>query len=275
VIYRSERKTILKDPLHFPPGWAGEWGYDTLGYWAVLMRYDNSHVFRWIPPEQFMMGSPDNEPARENDEVQHEVTLTHGFWLAETACTQTLWVAVMGENPSAFKGYDRPVDSVSWEDTQTFLKKLNEMVPDAGFGLPTEAEWEYACRAGTTTPFSFGGNITTDQVNFNGKYPYANGPKGKGRGATVPVKCLPPNPWGLYEMHGNIWEWCSDWYEAEYDCNNTVNPEGPDSGDDRVLRGGGWITSGRNCRSASRFARHPASRNRNIGFRLSRGHQTG
>jgi formylglycine-generating enzyme required for sulfatase activity len=147
--------------------------------------------FRWIEPGKFMMGSPESEPERYDDELLHEVVLTKGFWLAETACTQELWEAVMGSNSSRFKGKKRPVENVSWEDCATFLEKINILIPGRNFRLPTEAEWEYACRAGTQTPFSFGDNITPEQVNYDGNYPYNNGPKGEYRGKTVDVGSLP------------------------------------------------------------------------------------
>jgi formylglycine-generating enzyme len=136
--------------------------------------------------------------------------------------------------------------------------------------LPTEAQWEYACRAGTTTPFSFGENITPEQVNYEGNYPYARGETGLYRKKTVPVKSLPPNPWGLYEMHGNVWEWCSDWY-GDYPAESVVDPDGPPSGTDRVLRGGSWINSGGLTRSADRVRPESGNRNSRIGFRLSLG----
>jgi hypothetical protein len=136
--------------------------------------------------------------------------------------------------------------------------------------LPSEAEWEYACRAGTETPFSFGENITPEQVNYDGGYPYAGGKKGLNRGHTVPVGSLPPNPWGLHEMHGNVWEWCEDWYE-EYPRAPQVDPRGPAVGAGRVLRGGSWSLHGRYCRSAYRFRYGPALRLGSIGFRLALG----
>lgn len=173
----------------------------------------------------------------------------------------------MGANPSKFKGQQLPVENVSWNDCQEFLKKINEMIPDLNLRLPTEAEWEYACRAGTTTPFSFGENITPEQVNYDGNYPYADGKEGQYREKTVEVKSLPANPWGLYEMHGNVWEWCSDWY-GYYPSESAVDPIGPDKGEFRVLRGGSWIDNGGIVRSAYRDRFEPSSRVDFIGFRL-------
>ena len=154
-------------------------------------------TFCWIPPGKFLMGSPENQRSEEGP--QHEVTISKGFWMADTACTQALWQAVMGDNPSRFKGEDRPVEQVSWYDVRLFLSQLPyKFDPD----LPTEAEWEYACRAGTQTPFNLGASLSSDQANF-----YAPGMYRKG---TVPVRSFPPNVWGLYQMHGNVWEWCAD-----------------------------------------------------------------
>ena len=165
-----------------------------------------------------MMGSPVDEAERFEDESpQHEVTISRGFWLFDTACTQALWQAVMGDNPSHFKGADRPVENVSFEDVAVFLERLNERLPGLDLVLPTEAQWEYACRAGTDTPFSFGANITTDQVNYAGFAPYAGAAEGEYRGQTVPVGSLPANPWGLFEMHGNVREWCVDTWHESYD----------------------------------------------------------
>jgi sulfatase modifying factor 1 len=198
------------------------------------------------------MGSPPDEPERYEDEVQHEVTLSRGFWLADTACTQAFWQAVTGSNPSGFKDDPRnPVEQVSWDDVQAFIAELERRLPGLPVRLPTEAEWEYACRAGTTTPFSFGENITPELVNYDGNYPYAGGEKGLYRQKTVPVASLPANPWGLYEMHGNVWEWCADWY-GDYPTEPQVDPQGPQTGDDRVLRGGSWSYIGGYVRSAYR-----------------------
>lgn len=221
---------------------------------------------RWIEPGKFMMGSPETEPERDNDEILHEVVLTRGFWLAETACTQELWEAVMGSNPSRFKGRKRPVENVSWNDCAAFLDKINSLMTGLDLRLPTEAEWEYACRAGTQTPFSFGDNITPEQVNYNGESKY--------REETVDAGSLPCNDWGLYEMHGNVWEWCSDWY-GKYPSGSVVDPVGPERGTYRVLRGGCCFDFGRYVRSAFRYRYDPGYRNRfvNIGFRLAQSHK--
>ena len=225
---------------------------------------------RWIAPGEFMMGSPESEAEREDDEIRYKVTLSQGYWLADTACTQALWQAVMGENPSEFQSKDKPVETVSWEDVQRFIERLNAGVPGQAFRLPTEAEWEYACRAGSTGPFWFGDQITPEQVNYDGEYPYAGGKKGVYREESVAVKALPCNRWGLYQMHGNVWEWCQDWY-GDYGSAAVVDPAGPDDGDQRVLRGGGWFGGGASARSARRLADDPDGRFYYDGFRLARG----
>jgi formylglycine-generating enzyme len=256
-------------PSVLPDCWTCAWGEDKYGIWSDVAIFDITQRFRWIEPGAFLMGST-NEFERNDDERQHEVVLTQGYWLADTACTQTLWHAVMGENPSRFAGDERPVERVSWENCRAFFDKINKQMPELNLRFPTEAEWEYACRAGTTTPFSFGDNISSDQVNYDGNYPYAGGSKGKYRNETVPVKSLPPNAWGLYEMHGNVWEWCEDWY-GDYQTEKVVNPHGPERGASRVLRGGSWLSLGGHCRSAYRSGDDPGIRDRSLGFRLSRG----
>lgn len=167
----------------------------------------------WVPPGVFWMGSPATEANRFPDELLHAVALTEGFWASKYTITQAQWEAVMGSNPSNFKGPMLPVDTVSWDDCQEFNKKLNKYL-DAGYeaSLLTEAEWEYTCRAGTTTPFFWGENINTDLANYDGNYPYNGGPKGIYRGKTVDVDSFFPSAWGLYQMHGNVWEWCQDYY---------------------------------------------------------------
>ncbi|MCP4700229.1 MAG: formylglycine-generating enzyme family protein [Gammaproteobacteria bacterium] len=225
---------------------------------------------RLIAPGRFLMGSPESEPKRYGDELQHEVILTKGFWLADTACTQALWQAVTGNNPSRFKGPENPAEKVSWNNAQEFLQTLNKAVLGLNLRLPAEAEWEYACRAGTATPFWFGDNITPELVNYDGNYPYAGGKKGLYRKKTVPVKELQCNAWGLYQMHGNIYEWCQDWYN-KYPQRTVSDPAGPDSGTDRVLRGGSWLNYGLDTRSAYRYRSEPGYRDDRFGFRLARG----
>ncbi len=221
------------------------------------------------------MGSPESELGREpwdkGNETQHPVTLSRGFWIAETPVTQALWEIFMGDNPSHFKGAELPVENVSWDDAQRFISKLNGMKPELQLCLPTEAQWEYACRAGTSTPFYFGDNINTDQVNYNGNYPYNDGRKGEHRKQTVEVKALPRNGWGLYQMHGNVWEWCQDWYERPYPTEPVTDPQGAASGTSRVLRGGSWVSDGGYCRSAFRIAGIPANHDFSFGFRLALG----
>jgi hypothetical protein len=161
------------------PDWAQRIGRDAYGLWAELEVKGITQRCRWIAPGTFLMGSPKSEKDRKSNETQHEVTLTQGYWLADTACTQALWETVMGNNPANFKDdKNNPVEQVSWDDAHEFLKQLNKLIPGLDAHLPSEAQWEYACRAGTITPFSFGANITPEQVNYHGEYPYANGKKG-------------------------------------------------------------------------------------------------
>jgi len=260
---------VLPDP--FPPPWASEWEEDAeWGLAATLNLNGVKQTFRWIQPGTFLMGSPEGEPERNAErEPLHEVTLTRGYWLADTACTQALWQAVMGGNPSPFKDDPaNPVEQVSWNDIQIFLNRLNELVLGLDADLPSEAQWENACRAGTTTPFSFGKNITPEQVNYDGNRPYADGKVGLYRVCTVPVKSLPPNPWGLYEMHGNVWEWCADRY-GDYPQGPQIDPSGPPEGASRVLRGGSWNFNGRYCRAANRYRFEPDECYSPTGFRLA------
>jgi formylglycine-generating enzyme required for sulfatase activity len=252
--------------------WANASGDDQYGRYADVDVKGVIQRFRWLQPGKFLMGSPQSEKERRDEEVQHEVTLSQGFWLADTACTQALWQAVMGNNPARFSDDPRnPVEQVSWDDTQGFIQQLNGVVSGLKAKLPTEAQWEYACRAGSTSPFSFGTNITPEQVNYDGNYPYAGGKKGLYREKTVPVKSLPANPWGLYEMHGNVWEWCQDWY-GSYPAEPVRNPEGSQTGVERVVRGGSWGYDGGYVRSAIRSGYDPADRYDHLGFRLALGH---
>ena len=266
-------RTYTTYPDNFPASWASGWGEDEYGLWMAFNYKGVRHLFRWCVPGTFLMGSPEDEPEREpwdqGNETQHQVTLTRSFWIAETPVTQALWEIFMGDNPSGFKGAELPVENVSWDDAQRFINKLNGIKPELQLCLPTEAQWEYACRSGTTTPFYFGDNITTDQVNYNGNSPYHQGRNGEYRNQTIEVKSLPPNAWGLYQMHGNVWEWCQDWYEEQYPTQPATDPQGAVSGTFRVLRGGSWINLGGHCRSAIRDRNGSTYRNNYIGFRLA------
>jgi formylglycine-generating enzyme required for sulfatase activity len=223
--------------------------------------------FVWIPPGNFVMGSPANEAGRDKGEIQHKVTLTKGFYMGVYTVTQEEWQSVMGNNPSDFKGEKNlPVEMVSWDDCQEFIKKLREK-DKKPYRLPTEAEWEYACRAGTKTPFSFGETISTDQANYKGNVAYGNGKKGVYREKTTPVGSFPANAWGLYDTHGNLFQWCQDWL-GDYPQKDVVDPQGPDEGQYRVLRGGSWNFYPQNCRSALRFYHLPGHRNGSVGFRV-------
>ena len=213
----------------------------------------------------FTMGSPEGEVDRGNDETRHSVTLS-SYNMGATEVTQELWKAVMGSNPSYFKGDNLPVEQVSWDDCQEFIRKLNQLTGKT-YRLPTEAEWEYACRAGATTTFNTGSNLTTDQANYDGNYPYNGNAKGQYREKTTPVGSFPRNALGLYDMHGNVWEWCSDWYD-DYPTGAQTNPQGASSGSGRVLRGGSWASIARDCRSANRNNNTPDFRFNFLGFRL-------
>jgi formylglycine-generating enzyme required for sulfatase activity len=253
------------------PQSGGELRYDKAGLYTDLIIKGITQRCRWIPPGIFCRGSPSSEKERYGNENQHQVTLSHGFWLADTVCTQALWKAVMGDNPAFFtENKNNPVEQVSWDDVQNFIKQLNILIPGLGAQLPTEAQWEYACRAGTSTPFSFGENITPEQVNYDGNAPYADGKKGWCREKTVAVKSLPANPWGLYEMHGNVWEWCADWYD-DYPATPVTDPTGSETGSSRVLRGGSWSNYGWRTRSANRGWYAPVNRDNYIGFRFVTG----
>ncbi len=259
-------------PEEFPEAWASDWGEDEFGLWMAFTYKGVRQAFRWCEPGTFLMGSPKDEPERFGDELQHEVTLTKGFWMADTPVTQALWEVIMGENPSEFKGKDRPVERISWEDAQAFVAKMNGLKAELKLCLPTEAQWEYACRAESATPFCWGDQINSTLVNFDGNHPYNKGSPSQYRAETVAVKELPCNDWGLYQMHGNVWEWCQDWF-GDYPAEPVIDPQGPESGDSRVLRGGSWFDYGGYCRSALRDHYDPSVRSYNIGFRLARGHE--
>lgn len=226
---------------------------------SLLKDVPQDHFqFVRIPAGTFQMGSPETEAGRYEEETQHQVTLSRSFEMQTTLVTQALWQAVMGSNPSHFKGSDMPVEQVSWNDVQVFIGKLNLMLGTNVYRLPAEAEWEYAARAGTTTPFWTGMNLTTDQANFDYKYE-----------KTTPVKKFAPNPWGLYDMHGNVFQWVQDWY-GTYASGSVTDPTGPDTGLARVIRGGSFIESERACRSALHRGSGPDLGNLMIGFRLAK-----
>jgi formylglycine-generating enzyme required for sulfatase activity len=223
--------------------------------------------FAWIPPGTFLMGSPKSEAERIANETQHKVTLSKGFYMGVHQVTQEQWQTVLGDNPSHFKGEKGlPVESVSWEDCQEFVQKLRQM-DNKPYRLPTEAEWEYACRAGTTTAFHFGGTISSEQANFDASKAYGRGKTGKYRQKTTPVGSFPANSWGLFDTHGNVYEWCQDWL-GDYPQNEVVDPQGPSEGQYRVLRGGSWDYFPQNCRSAYRFRNEPAFRGSFYGLRV-------
>ncbi len=226
------------------------------------------YTFHWCPAGTFMMGSPESEKDREDIERQHKVILTRGFWMLETPVMQAMWESVMGNNPSNFKGSNLPVERVSWNDSQEFIEKLNSQSNGLQFRLPSEAEWEYACRARTTTPFSFGNTLNGDKANCYGKNPYGTTEKGKYLRQTSEVKSYSPNVWGLYDMHGNVWEWCQDWY-GDYPCDAVTDPTGPRGAAYRVNRGGSWNLIARYCRSACRSGRTQVIRYDYLGFRLA------
>jgi formylglycine-generating enzyme required for sulfatase activity len=221
-----------------------------------------------IPPGQFVMGSPPEEEWHRNDEIQHGVTLTKAFYMGATEVTQGQWKALMGENPSFFTDDALPVDTVTWEQALEFCRKLSEK-EGMRYHLPTEAEWEYACRAGTTTPFYTGNTISTDQANYDGNHSYGGGNKGVFRETTTQAGSFMPNAWGLHDMHGNVWEWCADWY-GEYPRAAVSNPVGPAAGQCRVVRSGTWINFPAVCRSANRGKTVPTSWNFHFGFRVVR-----
>lgn len=239
------------------PAWAKRWGRDRYGLWAEAEWKGVGQRFRWIPPGRFVMGSPEDEVGRLDREVQHPVRLTQGYWMGETPVTQALWTAVMGKNPSHFKGERHPVEQVSWDTVMAFLDRLDNDVH-----LPTEAEWEHACRAGSEGP-PWAGAGTEDVL---ARVAWFNKNSGD---STHPVGEKAANPWGLYDMLGNVLEWCVDgWQES---LTGAATDPWKLKASNRVSRGGAWFFSARFCRAAYRFARHPSDGWGYLGFRLARG----
>ncbi|MFM7163856.1 MAG: formylglycine-generating enzyme family protein [Planctomycetaceae bacterium] len=219
--------------------------------------------FSWCPAGTFRMGSPEDSVTHMLNEHPHDVTIARGFWLQQTEVTQTQYEAVMGVNPSHFRGADHPVDSVTWDEAQEFCRRLTSLASETSSGnqyrLPTESEWEYACRAGTSGDFSFG----DDQKLFPD---HGWGFENSGQ-ATHPVGTKQPNPWSLSDLHGNVSEWCQDLY-GDYPRESVTDPTGPGSGDKRVLRGGCWFHVPKYCRSAHREAYPATTRYVGLGFRV-------
>jgi formylglycine-generating enzyme required for sulfatase activity len=239
----------------------------------------------WCPPGKFTMGSPPAEPERRPGEDQVEVTLTRGFWMAKYETTQGQWKRVVGKLPGERtaelpEGDDYPVGNVNFAEAEEFCRRLTEQARKAGelprdweFRLPTEAQWEYACRAGTTTATAFGDKLSSKQANFQGK-PYNGAEDGPSLKRAARVGSYPANPWGLHDLHGNVYEWCRDWSHARlpggtdpdlYDVKGTKNRDGTSS---RIRRGGGWTDDGWVCRSAFRVRFEPHRRSDHIGFRV-------
>ncbi len=277
------------------PNWAVGVGYDRYGVWADLSvgadatGRERLQRLRWIPGGEFWMGSPADEPGRDDDELRHRVCISRGYWMFDSACPQWLWQSVMGRNPSYFVDPDRPVESVSWEDCQEFLERLNELLGvGASFRLPSEAEWEYACRSGTESALYTGG-LTLVGRNHGPELDliaWYGGNSGVGydlersvessdweekqyefsRSGSRGVKLKVSNCWGMYDMLGNVWEWCGDWYE-EYDMGQITDPVGASSGSARVIRGGGWFSNARSVRAAYRDWSGPGGAGSHLGFR--------
>ena len=270
------------------PSWAVAFGQDGYGSWADFAYKGVTQRCRWIPAGTLLLGSADDEVEHNSGEgPQQRITFRSGYWLMDTALTQGLYAAVTGDNPSRFKGDDLPVENVSWDDAQAFARRINSEIPGLGLRLPSEAEWEYACRAGSTTPFDAsvarkyaGWNITTDEANYDGNYPYRDGQKGECRGTTVPVKGagFAPNAWGLWHMHGNVFEWCEDvWRNSHggYDPAGAARRPGAEDasgGRDCVFRGGSWGSDGWLLRSADRSWFGSGVRFDFIGVRFAPGH---
>ena len=260
-------------PQPFPPPWAEAWGDDRYGLWAELLVKGVTQRLRWVAPGSFVMGSPDTETGHQGDESpQHTVTFANDLWLADTACAQALWQAVMGNNPSYMTDdLQKPVERVSWDDVQGFFAALQG--PDglpAGVEavLPTEAQWEYACRASETRAYSFGDSIDRSRGNFDSDESWSA--RYDAKQTSVPVKALPANRWGLYQMHGNVWEWCVDAMRP-YTADAVMDPSGATGKavTSFAVRGGSWFNFARGARSAQRFVVERDGRRDYLGFRFA------
>jgi len=236
----------------------------------TFTEVETGMAFVLIPAGDFVMGSPEGEIQREGQESEHEVRLTSSFYLGVHEVTQSEWHHVMGTEPSHFSecGSDCPVENVNFFDIEAFVDKLNALSGE-NFRLPTEAEWEFACRAGTSAPFRTGSRITSADANINGETPYDAEPTGDRRGRTLPVGSFQPNDWGLHDMHGNVWEWVEDLH-CPYPERPVTDPVGACASELRVIRGGSWYFGADSARCALRYTHRPEDIGISLGFRLAK-----
>jgi formylglycine-generating enzyme required for sulfatase activity len=283
-----------------PPGWAEDWGIDAYGKWVSFgVGAGAARVtprLRWIPPGGFTIGAPPSEDgSRDSERPQRDITIATGFWLFDTPCTQALWHAVTGNNPSRFQSPTRPVEQVSFDDVRDFLERVNQRVPGLDLSLPSEAQWEYACRASTTEATYagameimgdhnapvldaiawYGGNsgVGFELPNGSDSSGWADKQYGHTWAGTHPVEQKAPNQWGLYDMLGNVWEWCADaWHDSYADLPLDGSARDAPRGGAalRVFRGGSWLDEARLVRAACRYLARPADRNGDLGFRCAR-----
>jgi formylglycine-generating enzyme required for sulfatase activity len=225
-------------------------------------------TFVLVPAGEFRMGSPTSEPGHRSDERLHTVRISRPFYLGVHEVSQHEWEVVMGPHVSAFPGSNRPVEQINFFDALEFTRRLSRMTGRM-FRLPTEAEWEYACRAGTTTAYAFGPALSTRDANYDGRYPAPGQVRGEFRGATAAASSFRPNAWGLYDMHGNVWEWCADDYCAFLPAER-ADPIGRCESGYKVIRGGSWYFGADSARSAVRYRHRPQDRGFSLGLRIVR-----
>lgn len=251
----AEENLRVPDGFRAKEGTAAEPYTDT--GWAKEIVHERTGIeLVFIPAGEFLMGTPANDPGSEADNGQHRVRITKPCYMGKHEVTQGQWGRAMGTNPSYFHGGTKPVERVSWDGVQEFLKRAG-----GGLCLPTEAQWEYACRAGSTTKYCFGDE--RDSLTDYGWFSSIS------RRTTHSVGLKKPNAWGLHDMYGNVWEWCSDWYgQTYYGESPAADPQGPSTGQERVLRGGGWATTPAYCSAAYRYSNDPAYVYFGYGFRV-------